>query len=97
MGKIAAQFADFAVITSDNPRYEDPMRIISEIEGGFRGISDRYAVVEERDRATEYAIGKLQKGDVLLLAGKGGECDQEIMGIKYSYNDKTVIKSVIGK
>ncbi len=97
MGKIAAQFADFSVITSDNPRYEDPMRIISEIEGGFCGISDRYAVVEERDRATEYAIGKLQKGDVLLLAGKGGECDQEIMGIKYSYNDKTVIKSVIGK
>ena len=97
MGEVAAKLADFAVITSDNPRYEEPLTIIAEIEKGYRRISDKYAVVEEREEATEYAVNLLQRGDVLLVAGKGGEYEQEIMGIKYSYNDKSVILSCIGK
>ena len=97
MGEIAARGCDFAVITSDNPRYEDPCEIIAEIERGFRPVSESYIAVEERERATEYAIKLLSKGDVLLVAGKGGETYQEIMGIKYSYNDKAVIKSILGK
>lgn len=95
MGKIAAEHCDFAVITSDNPRYEDPIEIISAIESGFLPVSKNYTVIEEREVATRYAINLLGKGDVLLVAGKGGECEQEIMGIKYSYNDKTVINSVL--
>ena len=96
MGETAARLCDFAVITSDNPRFEDPCAIISEIEAGYRKISKSYVAVEEREKATEYALGLLQKGDVLLVAGKGGETSQEIMGIKYSYNDKAVIKNLLG-
>ncbi len=97
MGEVAAKHADFAVITSDNPRYEDPVAIISEIEAGFSKFSDRYIAVEERERATEFAVTHLDKGDILLIAGKGGEHTQEIMGIKYSYNDKDVVRTVLEK
>ncbi len=97
MGATAARFADFAVLTSDNPRFEEPLSIISEIERGFRAVSRNYTIVEERERATEYAIGMLREGDILLVAGKGGEREQEIMGIKYGYSDKTVIENILGK
>ena len=97
MGETAAKFADFAVLTSDNPRYEDPCAILNEIEEGFRPVSKKFVVIEDREKATEYAIKQLKKGDVLLIAGKGGESYQEIMGIKYSYDDKDVVKTVLGK
>ena len=97
MGETAAREADFAVLTSDNPRYEDPCGILSEIEEGFRSISKQYVIIEDREKATEYAINQLEKGDVLLVAGKGGETYQEIMGIKYGYDDKDVIRSILGK
>ncbi len=97
MGETAAKGSDFAVLTSDNPRYEDPCAIITEIEKGFRRHSDRYVCVEEREKAIAYALGRLREGDVLLIAGKGGETYQEIMGIKYAYNDKTVLRSMIGQ
>ncbi|MDE6412174.1 MAG: UDP-N-acetylmuramoyl-L-alanyl-D-glutamate--2,6-diaminopimelate ligase, partial [Clostridia bacterium] len=97
MGETAARLADFAVLTSDNPRYEDPCAILNEIEEGFRPVSKKFVVIEDREKATEYAVKQLKKGDVLLVAGKGGESYQEIMGIKYSYDDKDVIKSVLGK
>ena len=97
MGETAARLADFCVLTSDNPRYEDPCSILAEIEEGLRPHSKKYAKIEDREKATEYALRQLEKGDVLLVAGKGGESYQEIMGIKYSYDDKDVIKSILGK
>ena len=97
MGETAARSCDFAVLTSDNPRYEDPCTILTEIEAGLRPHSKNYVIIEDREKATEYAIKQLKKGDVLLVAGKGGETYQEIMGIKYSYDDKDVIKSVLEK
>lgn len=96
MGKVAAEIADFLIITSDNPRYEDPYDIISEIEQGVRQTGKKYVTVSERDVATEYAVRLLESGDILLVAGKGGEEYQEIMGIKHSYNDNIVIKNIIG-
>lgn len=96
MGETAAKLADFAVLTSDNPRYEDPCAILKEIEEGYRAISKKYVVIEDREKATEYAVRQLKKGDVLLVAGKGGETYQEIMGIKYGYDDKDVIRSFLG-
>lgn len=96
MGKVAAENSDFCIITSDNPRYEDPYDIISEIEVGVRETGKKYVTVSERDIATEYAIKLLEKSDILLIAGKGGEKYQEIMGIKHSYDDNTVIKNIIG-
>ena len=95
MGEVAAQKSDFCVLTSDNPRYEDPLDIISEIEKGYRRFSVKYVVVPERKRAIDYALDLLIEGDVLLVAGKGGEKYQEIMGIKYSFNDKDVIEELI--
>lgn len=96
MGEVASKCADFCIVTSDNPRYEDPYDIISEIETGIKKTGKKYVTVTEREIATEYAIRLLEKDDILLVAGKGGENYQEIMGIKHSYNDNTVIKNIIG-
>lgn len=96
MGETAAKYADFCIITSDNPRFEDPYDIIGEIETGVRRTGKKYVAVTERDVATEYAIRLLEKDDILLVAGKGGEHYQEIMGIKHSYDDNTVIRNIIG-
>lgn len=87
MGETAAKKSDFSVLTSDNPRYEDPLDIITDVEKGYRRFSPRYVIVPDRKRALEYALDILQKGDILLVAGKGGERYQEIMGIKYPFND----------
>ncbi len=97
MGEAAARCADFTVLTSDNPRYEDPYAIISDIEAGIRPLTCEYAVIEEREKAIRCALGMLSEGDVLLVAGKGAEKYQEIMGIKYDYDDKDVIRELIGK
>ena len=96
MGSVAAKLADFLIITSDNPRYEDPYDIITDIEKGVKQYNIMYVTVTEREVATEYAISLLSDGDILLVAGKGGEHYQEIMGIKHSYNDNRVIKNIIG-
>ena len=95
MGEVAAKYADFLIITSDNPRYEDPFEIISQIEAGVAGSGKKYVTVTDREIAIEYALNLLGAGDVLLVAGKGGENYQEIMGIKHSFNDNTVIKKLI--
>ena len=95
MGETVAKKCDFAVLTSDNPRYEDPLDIISGIEKGYRRFSMRYVVVPDRRKAIEYALDFLKKGDVLLVAGKGGEHYQEIMGIKYSFNDNDIIEKIV--
>ena len=96
MGKTAAEIADFCVVTSDNPRYEDPHDIIFDIEKGIRETGKEYVTVTDRESATEYAIRLLGKGDILLVAGKGGEDYQEIMGIKHAYNDNKIIQKIIG-
>ena len=97
MGEKAAKKADFTILTSDNPRYEDPLDIISEIEKGYRRFSVKYVVVPERKRAIEYAMDFLKKDDILLVAGKGGENYQEIMGIKYEFNDQDIIENLLEK
>ncbi len=97
MGETAARLADFAVLTSDNPRFEDPCAIIAAIEEGYRALSKEYVAIEEREKAIEYAMNLLGEGDILLIAGKGGETYQEIMGIKFDYNDKDTVKKLVGK
>ena len=95
MGEIVAKKADFAILTSDNPRYEDPLDIIAGIEKGYRRFSAKYVIVPDRKRAIDYGIDILQNGDVLLVAGKGGEQYQEIMGIKYPFNDHDIIAKTL--
>ena len=95
MGEISARCADFTVLTSDNPRYEDPFDIVVQIEAGVRRVSDRYVIVVDRESAIEYAVDQLREGDVLLIAGKGGENYQEIMGVKHIYNDITAVRGIL--
>lgn len=97
MGKIAGEYADFTIITSDNPRFEEPYSIIKDIEKGLREKSVSYITIQNRYLATAYAIKMLKKGDVLLVLGKGAEEYQEIMSVKIPYNDKEKIREIIGK
>ncbi len=98
MGEVVAKRSDFSILTSDNPRYEDPLDILAEVEKGYRRFSSRYVIVPDRERAIAYALEFLRAGDVLLIAGKGGEEYQEIMGIKYPFDDHAkVIDYIQGK
>ena len=92
MGRISGETADFTVLTSDNPRFEDPMDIIWQVEQGLKEKTDSYVVVEERAEAIKYALNFAEKGDVILLAGKGSEKYQEVFGIKRPFNDKDCVK-----
>lgn len=91
MGEVAKKIADFVVVTSDNPRYEEPMTIISEIEKGVLKIGKEYVLIEDRTAAIEYALNLAKAGDLVLIAGKGGENYQEVLGIKLPYNDKDTV------
>lgn len=95
MGEIAGKIADFTIITSDNPRNEDPLKIISEIESGVKKHTKNYKCIENRLKATKFGVKMLQKGDILCVLGKGAEKVQEIKGEKLRYNDKQSIKKII--
>jgi len=93
MGKIATTLSDHAIITSDNPRDEEPMDIIEEIKSGI--TSDNYSVTEDRETAINEAIATAKKGDVILVAGKGHETYQEIKGVKYHLSDREIVEKFI--
>lgn len=95
MGEISGKIADFTVITSDNSRYEEPMDIMRKIEEGILKSSDKYVLVQDRTEGIRYALNYAAKGDVILVAGKGSEQYQEILGIKRLYNDKDTITEII--
>jgi len=91
MGKIAADNADFVIVTSDNPRTEDPAAIIADILPGLEGTATPYVAVENRVEAIRYAINHAQSGDVIVLAGKGHEDYQEINHVKYHLDEREVV------
>lgn len=95
MGEISGKAADFTVITSDNPRFEEPLDIMSDIERGVLKNSRRYVMVQIRKEAIAYAMNMATSGDVILLAGKGAEKYQEVLGIKRLYNDKDTVEEVL--
>ncbi len=90
MGKIASENCDEIIITSDNPRDEEPMDIIEEIKAGI--TRDNYIVEENRELAVQKAVELSKKGDVILVAGKGHETYQEIKGVKYHLSDKELVE-----
>ncbi len=94
MGRVAGDIADFVILTSDNPRYEDPMLIIRRAETGLRESTRDYVCIENRETAIKYALNMLCDGDCLLVAGKGAEEYQEIMGIKHYFSDKRLITEI---
>ena len=88
MGRIGVMLADFAVITSDNPRTEDPLAIIDDILKGVDPSMGPYVVVPERRTAIRYAMDIAKKDDIIVLAGKGHETYQEINGVKYHLDER---------
>jgi len=94
MGAIAARLADRVLVTSDNPRSEDPLAIISQIE---QGIPGKHEVEADRARAVEQAIAKADRSDVVLIAGKGHEDYQEIAGRRLAFSDAAVARAALAR
>lgn len=97
MGKIAAQMADFVVVTSDNPRTEDPDAIIADILPGLDGTSTPYVVEADRVKAIYYALDHAQPKDVIILAGKGHETYQIIGHEKHHLDEREVVAGYIAE
>ena len=97
MGKIASDLADFVVVTSDNPRTEDPMAIIEQILPGIKKNRDSYHVEVARPDAIHYALSHAQSGDVIVLAGKGHETYQEICGVKHHMDEREIVAAYFAK
>lgn len=95
MGAIAGKLADFSILTSDNPRREDPNDILGAIEQGIKPTGGAYIVIENRREAIKHALKSARSGDVVLLAGKGHETYQEIAGIKRPFNEKTIVMELL--
>ena len=92
MGEACARLADRLVVTSDNPRSEDPMAIIRQILSGVNGTSATVTVEPDRAKAIEYALANAAEGDVVVIAGKGHETTQEIAGVKHPFDDREVVR-----
>jgi UDP-N-acetylmuramoyl-L-alanyl-D-glutamate--2,6-diaminopimelate ligase len=98
MGRVAVGLADLAIVTSDNPRDEDPLRIIEQVRSGIDSATDRRAEVvfePDRRRAIAIAIERAESGDVVLIAGKGHETTQELHGHASAFDDRIVAKEVL--
>ena len=95
MGKIGVEIADYAIITSDNPRTEAPMAIIADILKGVDADRKNYEVIENRPQAIRQAMDIAQKNDIIVLAGKGHETYQEIHGIKHHLDEREVVAAYL--
>jgi UDP-N-acetylmuramoyl-L-alanyl-D-glutamate--2,6-diaminopimelate ligase len=95
MGEVASELADYSIITSDNPRSEEPAVIASDIMEGFSG-QDQCAVVLERRTAIEQGIHMMTRKDILLIAGKGHETYQEYQGTIVPFDDRETVREILG-
>ena len=97
MGEISGKIADYTIITSDNPRTEEPEKIVNQIEEGIKKTKGKYEVVVDRTEAIEKAIKMANKRDIIILAGKGHEPYQEINGVKYPFDERIIVRDIIEK
>jgi UDP-N-acetylmuramoyl-L-alanyl-D-glutamate--2,6-diaminopimelate ligase len=95
MGEVSGRLADLTIITSDNPRFEEPLDIIHDIETGMKKTDGKYVEIPDRKEAIAYAIDNAQKGDIIILAGKGHEDYQEIKGVKYPMDERDLIADIM--
>ena len=95
MGKIATQISDYVVVTSDNPRDENPNLIIDQIVEGLN--PQKFTVIENRKSAIDYALSIAKQGDVVAILGKGAENYQEIKGVKFYFSDYAVVDEFFAK
>lgn len=97
MGETAGKLADFTILTSDNPRWEDAEAILDDIEAGIRGTSASYIRIADRREAVAYAVRGAKEGDIIVIAGKGHEGYQEICGVKYPMLDHDLVADAFGQ
>lgn len=95
MAAIAAKLADYSVLTSDNPRTENPEAIMDEAEKGFTAAA-KYSRIADRFDAIRFALANACKGDCIVIAGKGHENYQEINGVKHHFDDREVVRQLAG-
>lgn len=95
MGEASGRLADLTIITSDNPRMEDPAAIMEDIHRGISRTQGAYVEIQNRREAIAYAISRAQEGDIIVLAGKGHEDYQEIQGIKYPMDERVIIRELL--
>ena len=95
MGRIGAELSDIAIITSDNPRTEDPEAIIRDITPGADEAGKPYEVVVDRIAAIRHAMELAKKDDIIVLAGKGHETYQEIMGVKHHMDEREIVAQIL--
>ncbi len=97
MGEISGKLATYSVITSDNPRSEEPRAIINQIEEGIKKTKGKYTIIVDRAKAIDHAIRQAKKNDIVLIAGKGHETYQEIKGEKKHFDDREIAIEVMKK
>ena len=97
MGRIGAEIADLAIITSDNPRTEEPAAIIQDIVAGLSADMKNYEVIENRIEAIHHAMDIAKKDDIIVLAGKGHETYQEICGVKHHLDEREVVAEYLAE
>ena len=97
MGEISGKIADYTIITSDNPRTEDPQKIVNQIEEGIKKTKGKYEVIVDRIEAIKKAINMANKRDIIILAGKGHEPYQEINGVKYPFDERIIVKDIVNE
>ena len=97
MGEVAGRLADYTIVTTDNPRTEKPEDIIADIEAGISKTKGKYEIVVDRREAIAKAIKMMGKRDLVILAGKGHETYQEINGEKFPFDERVIIKDILGE
>ncbi len=95
MGEVSGNMSDFSVVTSDNPRKEEPEAIIEDILVGMKKTDGKYITIVNRKEAIKWSMDNAQDGDVILLVGKGHETYQEINGVKYDFDERNVIADIL--
>ncbi len=95
MGEVSSRLADLTVVTSDNPRDEDPMDIINDILTGVHKADGKYVTIPDRKEAIAYCMKEGKAGDIIILAGKGHEDYQEIKGVKHHMDERELIEDII--
>lgn len=95
MGEVSGRLADLTVITSDNPRFEEPQAIIDDIKTGIARTNGSYVEICDRKEAIAYVIDHGKPGDIIVLAGKGHEDYQEIKGVKYPMDERVLIQEIL--
>ncbi|MCL1792162.1 MAG: UDP-N-acetylmuramoyl-L-alanyl-D-glutamate--2,6-diaminopimelate ligase, partial [Peptococcaceae bacterium] len=95
LGQTASRLADYCIVTSDNPDFENPTQIINDILTGFTSPNCPYVAIADRKEAIEYALANAEEGDIILLAGKGHEEHQLIEGIQEPFSEQTIIETFV--